>query len=198
MPRMSGRIEKAIRRFDESNSEDPHREEDRGESYPKEVLYARRMSAWVERLDPDASEALRLAARSQHIRRWESPRSDYPMTRAGYHRWRTALYAFHAETAGSILGDLGYDSETIETVKNLLLKKGLRTDPDMQTLEDAAALVFLEFHFAEFAQREDVDDAKMIGILRKTWKKMTERGHAAALELDFPGETGRLLHEALA
>ena len=89
-------------------------------------------------------------------------------------------------------------AETIEPVKNLLLKKGLRSDPDMQTLEDAAALVFLEFHFAEFAAREDMDDAKIIRILRKTWKKMTERGHAAALELDFPGETGRLVQEALA
>jgi hypothetical protein len=195
---MPNNFQEAIRRIDESNSDDPNTEVEGEDSYPKEVLYARRMSAWVDRLDPGASEPLRLAARSQHIRRWESPRSDYPMTKAGYHQWRTALYAFHANTAAALLEEVGYDSEIIEPVKNLLMKKGLRTDADMQTLEDAAALVFLEFHLADFAKRDDVDDAKMIRILRKTWKKMTERGHAAALKLDFPGETGRLVQEAFA
>ncbi|MDP7640327.1 MAG: DUF4202 domain-containing protein [Candidatus Hydrogenedentes bacterium] len=195
---MPGAFDEAIRRIDESNSEDPNREEADGRSYPKEVLYAQRMTAWVERLDPTASEALLLAARSQHIRRWESPRSDFPMTKAGYNRWRTSLYAFHADTAASILEEAGYGPGTVRAVKNLLMKKGLRTDPEMRTLEDAATLVFLEFHFAEFAERDNMNDAKLIDILQKTWRKMSNPGRAAALKLDFTDEPARLIQKALA
>jgi hypothetical protein len=155
------------------------------------------MSAWVQKLNPAASEALRLAARSQHIRRWQIPRSSYPMDRAGYHRWRTALYAFHADAVEGILRDAGYDGETIGTVRRLLSKKDLKTNRDMQTLEDAAALVFLEFHLAEFSRRPDMDEQKLVDILRKTWKKMSSRGHSAAKGIEFPPELSKLLKFAL-
>ena len=109
------------------------------------------MSAWVDRLRPDAPEALCVAARAQHIRRWEIPRSDFPEGRAGYHRWRTTLYGFHGDKTAEIMRETGYDEETIERVRFILQKKQLKSDPDVQTLEDAAALVFLEHHLADFA-----------------------------------------------
>ncbi len=189
------RFEKAIERFDAANTEDPNKEVYEGVEYPKELIYARRMTAWLERLVPDASESLRLAARCQHIRRWTIPRSDYPMDRRGYKRWRTNLAKYHAETAGAILKDVGYDDDTIGRVRTLLRKEGLKRDPEVQLLEDVICLVFLENYFSDFAKQHD--EEKLINILRKTWKKMSPQGHQAALGLNFPGDLRRIVDMAL-
>ena len=192
------RFQRAIRSIDEANGEDPNSEVVDGVAQPKELVYGMRMQRWVEELDPRAPEALRIAARSQHIRRWEIPRSDYPMDRKGYLRWRTTLYAFHADRASELLRARGYDDETIERVRTLLQKRNLRTDPDVQTLEDAAALVFLVHHLDDFLKRDDIGEEKAIAIIRKTWKKMTERGHEAASALELSAESSALLKKALA
>ena len=101
------RFEAAIRRFDEENSRDPGVEMVDGVAHPREALYARRLTDWVLKLRPDASEELRLAARCQHLCRWKIPRDSYPMTRAGYLRWREALKQFHAQRAGDVLREVG-------------------------------------------------------------------------------------------
>ena len=191
------RFQQVIRSIDEANGEDPNSEVVDGVAQPKEQLYGMRMQKWVEELDPGAPEALRIAARSQHIRRWEIPRSDYPMDRKGYLRWRTTLYGFHADKASEILRAAQYDDETIERVRTLLQKRNLRTDADVQTLEDAAALVFLIHHLDDFLQRDDIGEEKAINIIRKTWKKMTERGHEAASALALSERSAALLGRAL-
>ena len=191
------RFQRVILSIDQANGEDPNSEVVDGVAQPKEQLYGMRMQEWVEELDPGASEALRIAARSQHIRRWEIPRSDYPMDRKGYLRWRTTLYAFHADRASEILRAQEYDAETIEHVRTLLQKRNLRADTDVQTLEDAAALVFLVHHLDDFLKRDDIGEEKAIDIIRKTWKKMTKRGHEAASALTLSDESTALLEKAL-
>ncbi len=136
------RFHAALARFDAANGEDPRRITFQGRECPYELLYAERMTHWLKQLAPDASEVLQLAARSQHVCRWEIPRSDYPLDRAGYYRWRITLYGFHAEKAGAILREVGYDEPTVARVEQLLQKKNLKTDPEMQLLEDVACLVF--------------------------------------------------------
>jgi hypothetical protein len=181
----------AIKQFDAANAEDPTL----ADGVPAELLYARRMTDWLNRLYPDAGEVLHLAARSQHIRRWTIPRSKFPMTRIGYHQWRTSLYSFHADTAAEILRRNHYDDATISRVHSLLKKQNLKTDPQMQMLEDVVCLVFLESYFADFAPKHE--EEKVIGILRRTWKKMSARGQAAALELQLSLEARRLVEKAL-
>src|SRR5262245_41082033 len=144
---MDQRFQAAIARFDAANAEDPNKERFQGREYPKELLYAERMTAWLERLAPDASEALQLAVRSQHLCRWKIPRDQYPRDRTGYLRWRTDLQKFHAEQAGNILHEVGYDETLIARVQSLLRKQRLKQDPETQTLEDVACLVFLESYF---------------------------------------------------
>lgn len=189
------RFEDALRLIDEANSEDPNTESFEGEDYPKELLYSMRMTKWLETIEPQASEALRLAVRSQHIRRWEIPRSEYPLGRKGYHQWRTRLYDYHGEKAAEILKKVGYDEETIARVRKLLKKKGLRSNPETQTLEDVACLVFLESYFWDFSRLHD--EEKIIGILRKTWVKMSARGQEAARELSLNAGAEALLNKAL-
>jgi hypothetical protein len=190
------RFEQAIGLIDEANAADPNQELHDGEPCPKELLYSQRMTGWLERLEPGASEPLRLAARAQHIRRWEIPRETYPMDRQGYRAWRTDLGKFHAQASAAILGKAGYDKQTIERVGSLLRKENLKTDPDCQTLEDVICLVFLENHFEEFARQHD--EEKLLNIVRRTWKKMSERGHEAALELWLPAGARRIVEKALA
>jgi len=189
------RFRLALDRFDAENAQDPNVEIIDNVRHPKELIYSQRMSDWLARLEPDATEALKLAARAQHIRRWEIPRSSYPMDRPGYHRWRTDLGKFHAQTAGRILAEVGYDEEIIRRVQSLLRKERLKADPDTQLLEDVICLVFLENYFAPFSERHD--EAKLIGILRRTWAKMSPRGHEAALKLDLPAEKRSLIEKAL-
>jgi hypothetical protein len=190
------RFNKAIHRFDAANAEDPHREVVDGVSYPKELLYAQRMTSWLDRFAPDASEALRLAVRCQHIRRWTMPRSQYPMDRRGYLQWRTALAKFHADTAADILREVGYEAALIGRVQSLLRKEGLKRDPEVQCLEDVICLVFLESYCADFARQHDT--AKMLPIIRKTWEKMSPRGREVARALDLSQEVHQLVEAALA
>jgi hypothetical protein len=189
------RLEDAFRRFDHANAEDPHVDWVDGEPVPKELIYGRRMSARLDAFDPDASEAVQLAARAQHIRRWEVPRESYPEGRAGYLKWRTDLYKRHGDIAAEIMQEVGYDIETIERVRTLLRKRGLKTDPEVQLLEDVICLVFLEHYFHDFAKKHE--DDKLISIVQKTWKKMTERAHEAALRIDYAPEDLALIERAL-
>ena len=172
----------AIAAFDQANAQDPNRETDDGNEYPKELLYAQRMTAMLERYAPEASEALKLAARAQHIQRWKIPRSDYSMDKPGYMLWRTTLYKFHAETAGNLMKEAGYGDDMIARVKNIVSKKELKTDPETQLMEDVADLVFIEHYMLAFAgQHPDYDEAKWLQIIKKTWQKMSPRAHEFAL-----------------
>lgn len=193
---MSPLFQKAIQQFDQANAADPNRDIVDGVAQPRELVYAQRLMGWVLKLNREASEALLLAARSQHICRWESPRSRYPMDRPGYLKWRADLKKFHAEMAGGILRELGYDEGTIQHVQALNLKKELGKDPDVQVLEDALCLMFLQYQFSDLAKK--ATDEKMVNAIRKSWGKMSEQGRAAALELDFSANEKRLLDLAFA
>jgi hypothetical protein len=172
----------AIAAFDQANAEDPNKEVFDGKEYPKELLYAQRMSEMQERFAPEASEAVKLACRAQHIQRWKSPRSDYAMDKKGYMLWRTNLYKFHAETAGALMKRVGYDDAMIERVKTIVGKKELKTNPETQMMEDVVDLVFIEHYMLAFAgQHSDYDEAKWIVIIKKTWDKMSDRAHDFAL-----------------
>jgi hypothetical protein len=190
------RFTRAIAAIDRANMEDPATEWLDGAPVPCGLAYGRRMTAWVERLHPDASQALRLAARAQHVRRWEIPRDRYPDGRDGYLRWRTHLKRHHARVAAELLSEAGYGADTIDRVRDLLRKRGVKSDPETQTLEDAACLVFLENGLAEFARKHDAEKIK--NILRKTWAKMSEAGRREALKLDLPEEARALVADALA
>lgn len=189
MPIDDPRFRAAIERIDAANAQDPH---------GKELVYSQRMSEWLERIQPAASDALRLAARAQHVRRWQIPRASYPMDRVGYLTWRTTLYKFHAEEVGRILREVGYDEATVARVASLVRKERIKSDPEAQTLEDVICLVFLESYFAEFAAQHAHEEEKVVEILRKTWRKMSDRGRAVALTLEMPAKARRLVERALA
>jgi hypothetical protein len=194
-PLDSARFNAAIRRFDDENARDPNVEIVNGSPQPRELVYARRLTDWVLKLRPDASEVLRLAARCQHLCRWTIPRASYPMTREGYLKWRTDLKHFHAEKAAEILRQLGYPTQIIERVQKLNLKKDFPRDPETRVLEDALCLVFLEHQFADLANKTAED--KMITALQKSWKKMTAAGQAEALKLSYGEREQGLLEKAL-
>ena len=189
------RFETALRRFDEENSRDPHLEIAGDIARPRELVYAERLSGWVLKLCPAASEPLLLAARCQHICRWMIPRSSCEMTRAGYLKWRNDLKQFHATKAAEILRAVGYPEETVTAVQALNLKKNSPRDPDSRVLEDALCLVFLEFQFAELAAK--TADDKMINALQKSWKKMTPAAREFARELSFGPREKALIDRAL-
>src|SRR5688572_14179439 len=130
----------ALQRFDAANARDPNLTVVDGSPQPKELVYARRMTEWLNRLEPGASEAVQLAARSQHLMRWSIPRDAYPKDRAGYLKWRTTLYDFHAEKAAEILRDVGYDDAAVARVRSLVRKEKIKADPEMQLLEDVICL----------------------------------------------------------
>ena len=183
----SSRFCAALERFDAANAQDP-----RGVELP----YSQRLSAWIERLAPNASEELRLAARAQHICRWMIPRESYPPGRIGYLKWREDLKQFHARKTGEILHELGYEEASITRVQDLIRKRNFPRDPEGRVLEDALCLVFLETQFAE--TKAKTGDEKMLGILQKTWRKMTPQAHEIALTLPMSTGQRALVEKALA
>ncbi len=193
---------KAVALIDAANSEDPNKDTDAdGKEWPKELLYSQRMAEMLERYDPQADDAMKIAIRAQHIQRWKSPRSDYPMDRTGYLKWRTDLYKFHANTTGELMAEAGYDAETIERVKKAVGKKSIKSNPDTQLLEDVVDLVFIEYYMLAFAGKHpEYDEAKWIDIIQKTWKKMSDRAHEFALagNIKLPEPLIPLIQKALA
>ena len=176
------RYQAAIAAFDQANAEDPNREMADGKLYPKELLYAQRMTEMQERYVPEAVEAVKLAVRAQHIQRWKIPRSNYSMDRIGYLQWRTGLYKFHAQTAGNLMHTVGYDDTMIVRVKAIISKKGLKVNPETQLMEDVVDLVFIEHYMSGFAaQHPEYDEEKWIQVIRKTWQKMSVRAHEFSL-----------------
>ena len=189
------RFNQAIQKIDAANAQDPNLLEVKGQRRPLAVVHAERRTEWVRQLAGEqVSEALLLAARAQHIRRWEIPRATYPRDRAGYLKWRNDLKKFHAEKTGEILQAVGYEEDMINRVKSLILKKRLKLDLEVQTLEDALCLVFLETQFSDFARKEA---DKIVGIVRKTWRKMSPQGQQFALELPLTAEDRAVVEKAL-
>jgi hypothetical protein len=188
------RFHRAIKRFDDENLHDPNQIVIDGVSRPHELAYAEWLTNWVLRLRPDASEALLLAARCQHLCRWTIPRSSYPMTRAGYLRWREELKHFHAKKSAEILRQSGYPEEMVARVHALNLKKNLGQDEECQVLEDALCLVTLQHQLGMLMDKTEPE--KMVTILQKTWKKMSPAGRAEALKLTFSDREKDLLAKA--
>jgi Domain of unknown function (DUF4202) len=195
MEEAADRKGRAIAAFRAANAQDPQRLVLEGEERPKELVAAERLAAWVVRLEPAPSEALELASYCQHLRRWALARADYAPGRVGYLTWRKALARYHADQAADILRSVGYGEPLIEDVRRINLKQGLHANADVQTMEDALCLSFLEHELEEFASKHD--DAKLIDIIRKTWRKMSERGHAQALQLALPSRSSALVARAL-
>jgi len=190
------KFESAIALIDEKNAEDIHTDYVNGKAIPKELLYAERMSKKLMEFKPHASEELQIATRAQHICRWKIPRDEYPMDRVGYIKWRETLKKMHAEMTAEILKSVGYESKFIERVTFLIQKKLIKKDEESQIIEDVICLVFLEHYLEEFSAKHS--DEKIIDILRKTWKKMSEKGHKEALKLTYSENIKSLINSAIA
>ena len=192
----NNRLNQTLAKIDAANAADPNSLLVDGRSHPLEVAHAERRSEWIAQLVGEAaSEELWIAARAQHLRRWEIPRDTYPRDRQGYLKWRNDLKQFHAEKTAEIMREVGYEEAAIGRVSDLIHKKRLKLDPEVQALEDALCLVFLETQFSEFAKKER---DKIVNIVRKTWRKMSPQGQQFALQLPMTDEDRAIVDEALA
>ncbi|MBP9890127.1 MAG: DUF4202 domain-containing protein [Leptospiraceae bacterium] len=186
----------AMEAFNAANSKDPNFIEVNGFEKPYELVYANWLYEWVMKLNPNAIEELQLAAKCQHIKRWEIPRSKYQDGLKGYTKWKKELAEYHADEAGKILKQVGYEEAVIERVRAINLKKNLKTDSDVQTMEDALCLVTLQYQIEGFSLKHD--DEKMIGIIKKTWAKMSDRAKEEALKLSYSERVLSLIKNAIA
>jgi len=186
----------AMEAFNAANSKDPNFIEVNGFEKPYELVYANWLYEWVMKLNPNAKEELQLAAKCQHIKRWEIPRSKYQDGLKGYTKWKKELAEYHADEAGKILKQVGYEEAVIERVRAINLKKNLKVDSDVQTMEDALCLVTLQYQIEGFSLKHD--DEKMIGIIKKTWAKMSDRAKEEALKLSYSERVLSLIKNAIA
>lgn len=185
-----------IKLIDDANALDPNLEQDEnGQAVAKELLYSQRMSVCLADFMPQASTHLKIAARGQHIERWKSPRADYPEGRAGYLKWRRELGVFHAARVAELMSEVGFPDSDIDRTKFLVQKRAIKQDAESQCLEDVICLVFLKYYLVDFASKHD--EQKLISIIQKTWKKMSDDGHRAALELPFDEAMSQLITKAL-
>ena len=189
------RFETAIAIIDKKNAEDTTTYQVVGIDYPKELLYSQRMTRKLLQFEPNASKALQIAARGQHICRWKIARKEYSMDRIGYLKWREELKKMHAHITGEILVQVGFDNQFVDRVKKIILKKLIKKNAESQALENTICLVFLDYYFDEFAAKHT--DEKIIDILKKTWVKMSDKGHEAALLIPFSEKSLALVKQAI-
>ncbi len=201
MSQQQSAFDKAAALIDTANSEDPSQETVDGKIWPKEILYSHRMCDMLQRFMPDADDAMKLAIRAQHIQRWKSPRDAYPMDRIGYLKWRKDLYKFHAQTATDLLVQAGYGEDVTGRVKQAVAKMRIKENPDTQLLEDVSVLVFIEHYLVEFVGKHpEYTEEKWLDIIRKIWKKMTNRARQFALlgDIKLPDALVPLIQKAVA
>lgn len=191
----SERFDAVIAAIDLANSEDPRRETVDGRALPTELVYSQRMTDCLDVLYADASEALKIAARAQHICRWRIPRTDYAVGREGYNAWRLACRVMHAALTRDIMAANGYADGDIATVGKLIRKQDLKTDRDSQRLENVVCVVFVKYYLAAFKEKYAAE--KIIDVIRKTARKMDAEGHAALSALDLPEAEASLIQKAL-
>jgi hypothetical protein len=191
------KLDAAFQLFDAYNKQDPRNFEWDGTTYPQEYFFAIKLHDWILKLDPAASEELLLASRSQHIGRWEIPRESYPEGREPYLKWRKDLAQHHATITGNLMKQAGYDTDSIERVSQIILKKRIKVDADVQTMENALCLVFLQYQYEDFRQKYGNEPDKMINILRKSLLKMDSHGHGFALGLNFTPQGLDLIKQAM-
>lgn len=193
---MNERLEKTFSAIDAANGQDPHQIDVNGVGRPAELVYGERMSQWLDRFAPDAGELVRIAVRAQHLERFKLPRSEFPMGKQGYHNWRNEQKRRHAERVGEIMRASGYTDEDAERVGAIVRKERLKRDPDAQLLEDIACLVFMEHYFADFAKDHEAE--KIVGIIARTWVKMSEKARETALTLPLPQDLAPLVEKGIA
>lgn len=189
------RFETAIALIDKENEKDSNNYQVSGINYPKELLYSQRMTRTLLKFNPNASKAVQIAARAHHICRWKIARDEYPMDRVGYLKWRETLKKMHADITAEILERVGYENDFIDRVKKIILKKLIKKNEESQLLEDTICLVFLDYYFDEFSIKHT--DEKVIDILQKTWVKMSDKGHKAALEIPYSQRGLALVKKAI-
>ena len=190
------RLSAVTEAIDAANRADPATLRFEGEDHPRAWLEGRRARHWIDRLRPDAADPLRLAANAHHLRRWEVPRESYPRTRPGYLDWRSGLYEFHGGALGELMRAAGYPDDEIAEAARIMVKRAIKTDADVQSYEDAVSLAFLETRLMDFAP--SVSDDQLMRALRRTWRKMSDAGHDAALTLDLSADAAAIVQRALA
>ncbi len=192
------RYRAVIADIDQANADDPRTITVAGTTRPYEVVYSERMSERLAVMYPAASELLRIAAHGQHIRRFDIPRAQFAQGRDGYNEWRRTCRDHHAKLLHDIMSRHGFDQQDIEHVAKLVKKEQLKKDKESQALENVVDVVFLDHYFDEFLGKySQYDDGKIIDIIGKTLRKMSPKGHQAALELDLPERTRKLVLAAV-
>lgn len=194
----AARFQAVIAEIDGMNAGDPRRLMNGGKSRPREVVYAEQMSECLAQHYPAASEVLRIAARAQHICRWKISRADYPLGRDGYNLWRAACREHHAGLVSAIMRRHCYADGEIAQVAKIIRKEELKRDHESQALENVAAVVFARHYLEEFvATHQGYDEDKLVGILRKTMRKMDAVGHAAVRAVTLPPGLQRAMEIAM-
>ena len=193
------KLNKTLSAIDGINAQDLTKIMFNNVEHPKELIYGKQMSACLDKYWSNSDEVLQIAVRAQHIKRWHLKRTEFDTGKAGYYQWRIALGKFHAQLTEQIMIEQGYDNNQAAAVASILRKENIKTNRNTQTLEDVACLVFLQHYFDAFAKKytEKDDEAKIIGIVQKTWAKMSEQGHKIALTLTLPEHLALLVKKAL-
>lgn len=180
----------AFVRIDESNSQDPNQIAGR----PRALVQGELASAWAERLVDTPDDSVAVACRAHHLERWVIERSSYPEGRAGYLRWRRDNKAHQARKTLELLDGI-YDEPTLQRIADLLLRKGLGADPEVQVVEDAACLVFLDTQFDDMVER--LDHEHLVGVVAKTLKKMSASAIELAGEVSLSARATEVLSDAI-
>jgi hypothetical protein len=189
------RVQRALLAFESIGRQDPRSVVVDGTVYPRQSGEAQLLLDFVLQLNQNPSLPLFLACHCQHLGRFLSPRDEFPADRAGYKAWRAEASRRSAERAKAVLSESGFTPETIEDVAGIVNKQGRATNADVQTMEDALCLAFLTLDAPEFASRHS--DEEMVRILKRSWMKMSDRGHQLALETPLVPDVQRLVQQAL-
>ena len=149
------------------------------------------MLSILQKVQPNASLELQMAAQCQRISRWSIPRTTFSMDKKGYYQWRAAIMEHQLSVTSSVLKQAEINQQSIEIVVDTLKNKADKTNINASIIEDTACLTFIKWYLVPFAGQFDPEKAKV--ILQKTANKMSERGLKLIPELQLSVEVHKVL-----
>ena len=128
-------------------------------SVPEDSRHAENVLEWVLRLDPDADEALQIAALAHDIERAVGERKVRRADVADYDAFKAAHAANSAAVLREVLGEAQVEPTIGEEACRLVEAHEAGGDPRSDLLKDADSLSFFEINLPLYLAREGHDEA---------------------------------------
>ena len=160
-------------------------------SVPEDPVHSKNTLEWLLELEPDADQALQIAALGHDIERAIDQRKVRRKDFEYYDQFKAAHAHNSAEILKEVMLDCGADETLMEQTCNLIRRHEVGGDERSDLLKDADSISYFEVNLPYYYNRHGWDETKR----RCLWgyKRLSEKMKTRAAKLTFENDELRAL-----